>query len=148
MPTFWDRSTRDDICRRVGLLTPNHTPQWGRMNVAQMLAHLNDAMRMAAGDLAATQKNTPLRRWPVKQLVVYVLPWPKGVPTAPELLARMHGADLAGEQASFRSVVDRLAAKPVSERWPEHPAFGALTYRAWGVLMYRHADHHLRQFGV
>ena len=32
--------------------------------------------------------------------------------------------------------------------WPDHPAFGALSRRAWGVLIYRHMDHHLRQFGA
>ena len=32
--------------------------------------------------------------------------------------------------------------------WQEHPAFGRLARRAWGVLAYRHLDHHLRQFGV
>ena len=42
----------------------------------------------------------------------------------------------------------RLASKSPTEVWPEHPAFGSLTHRAWGVLKYRHADHHLRQFGV
>jgi len=35
---------------------------------------------------------------------------------------------------------------PTTEEWPEHPAFGALSRRAWGVLIYRHMDHHLRQF--
>jgi len=26
--------------------------------------------------------------------------------------------------------------------------FGRLSAKQWGVLMYRHVDHHLRQFGV
>jgi hypothetical protein len=148
MATFWDPAIRDDICRRVERLTSNHKPAWGKMNVAQMLAHLNDANRMAAGELATVPKNTALRRWPLKQLVVYVLPWPKGVPTAPELLARVDGADFAAEQAAFRAIVERLATRPAAGPWPEHPAFGPLTRKAWGVLGYRHADHHLRQFGV
>jgi DinB superfamily len=148
MATFWDPATRDEVCRRVERLTLDHKPEWGKMNVAQMLAHLNDALRMAAGDLATTPKNTPLRRWPIKQLIVYVLPWPKGAPTAPELLARVDRADFAVEQTAFRTIVEQLAAKSATDRWPEHPAFGPLTYKAWGVLGYRHADHHLRQFGV
>jgi hypothetical protein len=28
------------------------------------------------------------------------------------------------------------------------PLFGPLTGREWGALAYKHADHHLRQFGV
>jgi hypothetical protein len=148
MKSFWDSSTRDEICRRVERLTPDARAQWGKFTAAQMLAHLNDAMRMANGDLTTASKNSPLRRFPLKQLIVYVAPWPKGAPTAPELLARCQQADLKQEQAEFKQIADRLATKSASERWPEHPAFGPLTHRAWGVLKYRHADHHLRQFGL
>jgi hypothetical protein len=31
---------------------------------------------------------------------------------------------------------------------PVHPLFGPLTWREWGVATYKHADHHLRQFGA
>lgn len=148
MPTFWNPSTRREICRRVERLTPDHTPAWGKMNAGQMMAHLNDAMRMATGELPTSPKESPFRRWPIKQLLVYVLPWPKGAPTAPELLARLDGANLKAEQAEFKKIADRLAAKSPDDQWPEHPAFGELTHKAWGVLKYRHADHHLRQFGV
>ena len=148
MPTFWDAATRADLCQRVERLSANHTPLWGKMNAAQMLAHLNDAMRLATGELPAASKNTPFRRWPLKQLIVYVLPWPKGAPTAPELLARIEGADLGVEQAVFRELAERLASKRPTDHWPEHPAFGSLSHRAWGVLEFRHTDHHLRQFNV
>jgi hypothetical protein len=148
MPSFWNPTTRAQICRRVERLTAEHTPRWGKMNAAQMLAHLNDAMRLAHGELATTPKATPLRHWPIKQLVVYVLPWPQGAPTAPELLARMGTAELGVEQAEFQGLADRLAAKSDTDRWPEHPAFGTLSHQAWGVLQFRHIDHHLRQFGL
>jgi Protein of unknown function (DUF1569) len=32
--------------------------------------------------------------------------------------------------------------------WPPHPVFGAMTARDWNRVLYRHTDHHLRQFGV
>jgi hypothetical protein len=146
--TFWDPATREALCDRVTRLTPDSRAQWGKFTVAQMLAHLNDAMRMAAGELPVAPKKLPIRYWPLKQLIVYVLPFPKGAPTAPELLERCSDADLVAEQRAFREVADRLASKAPSDMWPEHPAFGPMTYRAWGVLKFRHADHHLRQFGV
>ncbi len=148
MKTFWDAATRDDICRRVERLTANTPPQWGKMTAPQMIAHLNDAMRMAIGELPCERKNVPIRYFPLKQLLIYALPWPKGAPTAPELLARCNSAQFDEEKAAFPQVVGRLASKPVTDTWPEHPAFGRLTHRAWGVLKFRHADHHLRQFGV
>ena len=148
MKTFWDPAARDEICRRMERLTPDTRPQWGKMTASQMVAHLNDAMRRAIGELPCAPKNVPIRFFPLKQLLIYALPWPKGAPTAPELLARGDAAQFEQEKAAFPQVVGRLAAKPASDRWPAHPAFGPLTYRAWGVLKYRHADHHLRQFGV
>ena len=77
-----------------------------------------------------------------------MFPFPKGAPTAPELLARCDNADLQTELAAFRELAARVAAKPAGDRWPDHPAFGALTHKDWGVLAYRHTDHHLRQFGL
>jgi hypothetical protein len=148
MKTFWDEAIRDEVCRRVDRLSADLAPRWGKFNAAQMLAHLNDAMRMALGELHVRSKHTPLRRPVIKQLVVYVAPWPKGAPTVPELLARCDHASFADEQATFREVARRLATKPTTDIWPEHPAFGTLSHRAWGVLEYRHSDHHLRQFGV
>lgn len=113
-----------------------------------MLAHLNDSFLMATGDLPVASKKLPLRYFPLKQLVIYVLPFPKGAPTAPEIIKRGATARFEEERTAFRTYADRLAAKPVTDTWPEHPAFGPLTHRAWGVLEFRHIDHHLRQFGV
>jgi hypothetical protein len=113
-----------------------------------MLAHLNDSLRMASGDLAVAPKNLPLRYFPIKQLVIHVLPFPKGAPTAPELLSRCDAADLKTEQSAFRALAARVASKSASESWPSHPAFGTMTHKDWGVLTWRHVNHHLRQFGV
>jgi Protein of unknown function (DUF1569) len=148
MKTFWDASAREEFCRRVDRLTPTASAQWGKFNPTEMLAHLNDAMRMALGELPVKSKNLPLRYPPLKQLIVYALPFPKGAPTAPELVARCSAAEFIEEQAAFRAIAERLAAKSPREAWPEHPAFGRLTHQAWGVLSFRHTDHHLRQFGV
>src|SRR5262245_61675638 len=148
MPTFWDPAARDDLCRRVERLTPDARAQWGKFTAARMLAHLNDAMRMTCGELPVAPKNLPLRFWPLKQLVIYVLPFPKSAPTAPELLVRGHAAELQTEQAAFRGLANRVAAKPADDAWPPHPAFGKLSHQARGVLVWRHTDHHLRQFGM
>lgn len=148
MPTFWDSTTRADVCRRVGRLTPQSNPQWGKFTAAQMLAHLNDAMRMSIGELQVPSRKLPIRFFPLKQIILYVVPFPQGAPTAPELLARCEGADLKTEQAEFVRIAERAAARPASDAWPDHPAFGRLSHKAWGKLVFKHSDHHLRQFGV
>jgi hypothetical protein len=147
MPTVWDPTIRADLVRRVHILTPAHSARWGQFSVAAMVAHLNDAARMALDELPIAAKGPSfLRLAPVRYLVIHVAPMPKGAPTAPELLARSDGADLVSEQQAFAALLDRLGTATTLAA--SHPAFGPMTRRDWGVLAHKHTDHHLRQFGV
>ena len=148
MPTFWDATARDAFCQRVARLTPDTPARWGRFNAAQMVAHLNDAMRMTSGELPVAPKNMPLRYPPLKQLIIYVAPFPKSAPTAPELVITATPNEWAGDVRTLTTLMDRFAVRGQAGPWPDHPAFGRLSPRAWGVLVYRHMDHHLKQFGV
>ena len=138
---------RQALLERLGRLSPEARARWGTMTAPQMLAHLVDWMLMAEGKLKAAPKRRPLRYPPIKQLAIYWLPFPKGVPTAPELVGRPP-LGWAVEQDAMRQHVESFANLASKSDWPEHPAFGKLTPQAWRVLGYRHMDHHLRQFGV
>jgi hypothetical protein len=149
MKSMWDGNGPRDIRERVGRLAADRRPAWGAMNAPQMVCHLAESLKMALGELKVVPKRLPIRYPPLKQFIIYVAPFPKNVPTAPELLARAPQtwtADLADLQA----LVDRFAeqGQDPHRAWPDHPAFGRLSRRAWGVLVYRHMDHHLRQFGA
>jgi len=146
--SMWDPSQRASFTERVKKLGPETKGAWGKFSASGMLAHLNDSYRLCTGELKAKSKNLPLRFTPIKQLVIYVAPFPKGAPTAPELLARCDGAVLDDEKKAFDAMIAKLAGIKPGDPLPEHPAFGALTHKAYGVLMARHTDHHLRQFGV
>ncbi|MDQ2666778.1 MAG: DUF1569 domain-containing protein [Gemmatimonadota bacterium] len=146
------RSLHSDIERRVlnervRRLTPDTVPRWGKMNAAQMVAHLTNAMRMATGELPVRGKRHPARLFPLKQLLIYVLPLPKNLPTATELIDRAP-EPFTGEIEAFRAAVEDFGSRPRNFAWPDHPLFGAMSRRDWGALAYRHCDHHLRQFGV
>jgi hypothetical protein len=138
---------RQALLDRLERLVPEATPLWGRMTAPQMLAHLADWMLMARGELKTAAKNRALRYPPVKQLVIYWLPFPKGVPTAPELISR-EPSEWAIERAAVRKHVQWFENLDPKAAWPEHPVFGKMTPKAWCVLAYRHMDHHFRQFGI
>jgi len=117
------------------------------MSAPQMVAHLSDALRMALGELACAPKDVPLaRHFPLKHLIIYWLPFPRGAPTARELIARPPGP-WDDELTACRVLIERFGSTTLPERWPPHPLFGAMTRHQWGVLAQRHIDHHLRQFG-
>ena len=148
MTTAWDSSFRESLVDRAKRLTADTKPAWGKMHASGMLAHINDSYRMVLGDLAVKSKNLPIRFTPIKQLIIYVAPFPKGAPTAPELIARCDGANLADEQQAYGELLSRLGAITKATKLQPHPAFGTLTHRAYGVLIARHTDHHFRQFGL
>ena len=147
MKTAWNAANRRDLQSRVAALRPEARGHWGNMTAPQMVCHVVESLRMATGDLPVASKKSPIRYTPLKQLVIYWLPFPKGVPTAPELLAR-RAASWETDTLEARRLLDELAARDPAGTWPDHPVFGRLTRSAWGVLIYRHLDHHLRQFGV
>ncbi len=100
--TIWDQSVRTSIADRAQRVTADATPGWGKMNASAMMAHINDSLRMALGDLAVKSKNLPLRYKPIRKLFIYYLPMPKGAPTAPELIARCQNAVLRGREKDVR----------------------------------------------
>lgn len=147
MKSLFNPPDHRDLQDRVQRLKPSRKPRWGTMSAVQMVAHLCDSLRMASGELDVAPKKVPFRYSPLKELVLYVLPIPKGLPTAPELIARKPG-DWTEEVADLRDQLNGIVQRGDEALNPEHPAFGRLSARQWGVLIYRHMDHHLRQFGV
>jgi hypothetical protein len=147
MQTIWELTARQELLRRLGALEPESHPRWGKMNCKQMLAHLCDAMRMPLGEITVPAKATPLRFKPVRHAVIYWFPFPKGAPTAPELIQRQ-AENWQIEADALKQLLGRLAERHKQTSWPEHPIFGPLSAKDWGALAYKHIDHHFRQFGV
>jgi hypothetical protein len=147
MTTLFDSDARERILSRIDRLAPQQKPLWGKMDAARMIVHLTAQLRTGLGELVCAPKKTPLNNWLMRRLVIYLLPWPKGTPTAPEFLAQP-SATWNEDMATLRSDIARFGARGEGGEWPQHPAFGPLSGRMWGVLAWRHLDHHLRQFGV
>jgi hypothetical protein len=148
MSTVFNLDDRLSLARRIDGLSPTATARWGRMDCPQMLAHLSDGARMALGELRITGRGpTALRLAPIRHAVIHWLPFPKGAPTAPELLVR-RATDWQHECGELKHLLERLGAMEGAREWPDHPAFGRISSRDWGTLIHRHVDHHLRQFGA
>ena len=148
MRSLWDPNAAEQMLARLDRLTPDTRARWGRFTCPDMVAHLNESMRMALGDITPASKNLPIRYFPLKQLIIYMFPFPKGAPTAPELIARSGRAVWTEELKTFRELMARVTARSGDTVWPVHPAFGPMSRRDWGVLGYKHLSHHFTQFGV
>jgi hypothetical protein len=84
---------------------------------------------------------------PLRRLIIHWLPWPQGKAQAPPELFTTKPVTLDGDRETLRVLIERFARAAPEDPWPHHPKFGAMSGRDWGVLAYRHLDHHLRQFG-
>jgi hypothetical protein len=148
MGSILNESDRAAICGRVRSLSESSTARWGRMSVTGMLEHLRLSALMAVGELTVAPKNKRVFQvFPLKHLILYVLPFPKGAPTAPELQAGA-AASFEEERAAVLELLDRIGAGPRQGAGPAHPLFGPLSWGEWGAATYKHVDHHLKQFGA
>lgn len=148
MRSILNEGDRAAIDRRVRSLSVSSTGRWGSMDVTSMLKHLRLAALMTLGELSIPSANKrAFQVFPLKHLILYVLPFPKGAPTAPELKPDV-AASFEEERAALLELLERIGTGPREGVGPDHPLFGPLTWREWGVATYKHADHHLRQFGA
>jgi hypothetical protein len=149
MPTLFAPADRDAILARMDRLEPGTPRQWGTMSPAQAMAHCAAAMEGVAGLKASRQKVLcKLLAWMVRGTVLGDKPFGKGSPTDPTFVVK-DDRDLDAERARVNDLVARLVARgPAQADGIEHVFFGRLSGEEWGVLMAKHLDHHLRQFGV
>lgn len=148
MGSILNEGDRAAIAGRLRSLTVSSTGRWGSMDVASMLRHLHLSARMAVGEMPVPSANKrAFQMFPLKHLFLYVLPFPKGAPTAAELKPSA-GVSLEEERAAVLELLERLGTGPREGAGPQHPLFGPMTWREWGAVTYKHCDHHLRQFGV
>ena len=148
MGSILNESDRAAITGRLRTLSASSVGRWGTLDVVGMLEHLNLSTRMALGDMPVPSVNKrAFQMFPLKHLILYVLPFPKGAPTVPELKPNST-TSVDEERAALLELLERIGTGPRDGAGPAHPLFGTLTWREWGVVTYKHADHHLRQFGV
>jgi hypothetical protein len=148
MRSILNEDDRAEIASRLNSLSESSTRRWGSLEVAGMLQHLRLSAQMTLGELHVPSKSKrALQMFPLKHLLLYVLPFPKGAPTASELKP-VDAVSFEEERAALLEMLERIGKGPHGGASPEHPLFGPLTWQEWGVATYKHANHHLEQFGA
>lgn len=150
LPDIFERATVDNFKERVHQLTPESKPLWGKMNVSQMLAHLNVMYELIYDNKHPQPKF--LLKWImkrfVKKYIVNMVPYQTNTGTAPYFVIKGN-RDFETEKNRLIQYIEKTY-----ELGPEHfagkesHAFGPLTVTEWNNMLYKHLDHHLRQFDV
>lgn len=148
MRSILNEGDRAEIISRLNSLSASSTRRWGSLDVAGMLQHLRRSAQMTLGELPVPSKSKrALQTFPLKHLILYVIPFPKGAPTAPELKP-VDAVSFEAERAALLGMLEQIGTGPREGQGPAHPLFGPLTWQEWGVATYKHTNHHLKQFGA
>lgn len=148
MPELHDAAVRESLKTRLKSLKPDSQRKWGKMSADQMLWHLRSALELAVGRTSVTPSKAPV---PLPQAVlrfaVIKLPWVKGAPTVPQIVAKGEH-DFEAERTRCLQLIDELAQKDLNGAWPVHPILGTMSGTQYTQLQAKHLDHHLKQFGA
>ena len=149
MKNLFDKDTYTEITNRINALTPDNQRQWGKMNAAQMLAHCKEAFKVPLSD-----KKMPriflgvLIGWMIKPKLYNESPWKQNLPTAPNFIIKDE-RDFEKEKMELSAMISQFYnAGPENVGKFPHPMFGSFTSEQWGKSIYKHIDHHLKQFNV
>jgi hypothetical protein len=149
MRNLFEQETADEVIARIDKLQPTSPRQWGKMDVAQMMAHCSITMDIASGRLNLPRIFIGRLIAPFfKSIYTNEKPFGKNGPTGKELVVSDQ-RDFPHEQEQLKLKVRQFHEGGAARctRHP-HPFFGSLAPQAWSRGMYKHLDHHLRQFGV
>ncbi len=137
----------DNLMERVVKLMPEHQPRWGSMKATEMLMHCNITNRRIL------EWDKPARPATIKQKILKfvalkLLPhFPKNVKTAPqfETKGKIDKDQFEQEKKKYLNLLIQFKKneKPLSA---PHPFFGPLNTGEWNEVLWKHLDHHLRQF--
>jgi Protein of unknown function (DUF1569) len=150
MKNLFEESTAKEVKERIARLGPNSVRQWGKMTAPQAMAHCATTMEWAVGDSNPPRVFLGRIFGPMakSRTLKDDKPVARNMPTAKSLIVADE-RDLQKESARLCALIDRFASGG-PQRCTKHPHtfFGPLTPEEWAILMYKHVDHHLRQFGV
>jgi hypothetical protein len=149
MTTIFDKKVKEAVIARIRSLNPNSQPLWGKMRVAQMVRHcaLCEAYYQGRFDVKRSMLGRVFGKLALKGLLKDGKPGlRKNSPTPAAFLVEGDVGSLEVEKEKWIALIMQYDNFPVDHF--VHWFFGKMTQEEIGQFVYRHTDHHLRQFSV
>lgn len=150
MKNIFSKEDSQVVINRINQLKPQSQPLWGKMNVAQMLAHCNVSYEMVYENIHDKPNffMKAILKLFIKNKVVNDKPYPKNSPTAPQFIVN-NDCDFEGEKSRLINYIVRTQELGSREfEGKESHSFGKLSAVEWNNMFAKHLDHHLHQFGI
>jgi hypothetical protein len=146
MKSILDKATRDEVISRIHQLNESSNAEWGQMNVYQMVRHCVLCDELYQGK--STHKRSFMGRLFGKAALKNLLsdqPFPKNAPTSKAFKVKDEDGDVEAEKNKWIALIQ--AYEHYSNDYI-HWFFGKMSKEQLGQFVYKHHDHHLRQFDV
>ena len=150
MKNVFNQQDTAELINRIEHLCPDSKRLWGKMSVAQMLAHCNVTYEMVYED--KHPKPNAFKKFLIKLLVKnYVVsdkPFRQNGHTAPQFMVT-NDKNFEEEKTRLIGYIRKTQELGASHfEGKESHSFGKLTSKEWNNMFYKHLNHHLNQFGV
>ena len=147
MESFFNEATYNQLRERLDSIKPESEPLWGKMTAAQMFKHCQYPIQVALEKEKFAIKSNWLVKVLFKKMMYSPKPFAKNAPTA-KAFRMTDTYDFASEKEKLDQWMQELWYDRDNEKRRPHPVFGHFTKEQWGILQWKHLDHHFRQFGV
>jgi len=132
---------------RIERLSENTKAHWGIMDAAQMISHCAEVLEVMNGK---ELRNTPFMVKLFKPLIRYVVvnttAYSKSMKTHPQYKQNTERVFEFEKRRFLQALENFMKCSSEETNSVIHPLFGKMSMQEKGWSMYKHLDHHLRQF--
>ena len=150
MKTIFDKNSRKQLISRIEQINEDKNAKWGKMNAFQMLKHNTYWNEWILGTEVHNYKQAFIGKLFGKIALMRMIkdekPFDKNIPTSDQFKVKEIIGDLESEKSKWISLIK--AYENYYNPKFVHDFFGKMTKEQIGILVYKHTDHHLRQFDL
>lgn len=148
MKSIFNTGVSQELEARINILKNTNRAQWGKMDAFQMLKHCTMCEDMMLGNMNIKRvfMGRLLGKLILKKILKDDSPFGKNSPTSPILETLKEKGDIEEQKKEWLNRIQQY--DNFNNLNFVHPFFGSMTKEQIGIFVYKHADHHLRQFGV
>lgn len=148
MKSILDKEIRTELIVRINTLNEKSVAQWGKMNIHQMIKHciLCEEMYLGKTKYRRNFIGLLLGKFFLRNLIKNDNPKKRNSQTKSEFKNLEINSNINFEKEKWIKLINEYETLP--ENNFVHWFYGKMTKEQIGYVVYKHIDHHLRQFNA
>lgn len=141
----------EELLKRIEKIREYDLPNWGKMKANEMLWHCAKILETANGTLKLREINLVFRATGIATKYVIAATdcgIPHNMPTYSAVLTKEKIGFVDAKMNLTKQIEAYQKNFRLGKMPRRHPLFGKMNVKYWGILEFKHLNHHLNQFGV